>query len=91
MDDDLHPIAKVLVTITAVATGIFALWCTVIAFTGGTLPLLGWNMDGGVGAGLLWLFVIDPIVTAVGYWLSMLIVMPIALLLSRRQSRKRDA
>ena len=84
MNDEIHPIAKALGAVTAIATGIFALWCTVIAFTGGTLPLLGWNIDGGIGTGLVWLFVIDPIVVTVGYWLCMVIVMPIALLLSRR-------
>jgi len=84
MNDDAHPIVKILVAITAIATGIFSLWCTVIAFTGGRLPLLGWHIDGGVGMGLLWLFLIDPIVITVGYWVSMLVVMPIALLFSRR-------
>lgn len=83
-EHEIHPVTKALAAIPATATVIFSLWCTIIAFTGGTLPLVGWNIDGGVGTGLLWIFIIDPIVVTVGCWVSTLIALPIELLLSRR-------
>jgi len=77
MDDELHPVVRAFVAIAAVAVGLFSLWCTVIAFVGGTIPLFGWEMDGGIGTGLLWLFIIDPIVITLGYWAAMLIALPL--------------
>lgn len=80
MNDDLHPISNAIVTITALASGALALWMTVIAFTGGTMPIIGLETDGGVGFGLLWLMVVDPIVLTVCYWISMVISMPVVAL-----------
>lgn len=42
-------------------------WCTVVAFIGGSLPLVGVHLDGGVGFGLFWLFVVDPLLGLVVY------------------------
>lgn len=87
MDDQLHPLAQVVAVLTAVASGAFSLWCTVIAFTGGRLPLVGVYLEGGVVSGLLWLFIVDPIIVTVCYWVSMAIVVPIAAALSRKERR----
>lgn len=85
MDDngnDIHPIAKLLTYIIAGAFGLFGLWCTVIAFVGGTIPIIGWELSGGLLSGLLWLFIADPILMTVGYWVGMIVVIPVHLLIS---------
>lgn len=81
----LPPIAKVIVWLTAIATVVFSGWCTVVAFTGGTLPILGWHLDGGIPTGLLWLFIVDPIVIVVCQWLSGFLLTPIILALVFRK------
>jgi hypothetical protein len=81
--DDLNPAAKGMAIFLSLASGIFALWCTIIAFAGGTLPLLGWKMAGGIGAGLVWLFIVDPILIGICYVVSLVIVVPLGLLLRK--------
>lgn len=41
-------------TFTLVATA----WLAVVGFTGGTVPVIGVHLPGGLAAGLLWLFVL---------------------------------
>jgi hypothetical protein len=85
MDDDLHPVVRTVMGLLTFAVVGFALWGTFVAFVGGTMPLLGWELEGSVGQGLFWLFVVDPIVTSVGFWIAMLIRLPLdAVFPSRR-------
>jgi hypothetical protein len=57
---------KAIITVVAVLAMLWAeFWCAFVAFTGGTLPLLGIDVDGGVGFGLLWVFLIGPALTGV--------------------------
>lgn len=81
--NDMHPITRGAVAITAIGSAALALWMTIVAFTGGTMPIIGLETDGGVGFGLFWLFIVDPIVMTVAMWGSMLIVAPIAAALDR--------
>jgi hypothetical protein len=68
--DELSPIAGLLAGILAIGVVILSGWMTIVAFVGGTMPILGWEMDGGVGTGLLWLLFVDPIVITVMIWLG---------------------
>ncbi|WP_208029417.1 hypothetical protein [Rhabdothermincola sediminis] len=68
--DDLSPIAGLLAGILAIAVVILSGWMTIVAFVGGTMPILGWETEGGLGTGLLWLLFVDPIVITVMIWLS---------------------
>ena len=76
-DDELNPVSKSIAFVIAASVSIWLLWCTVVAFTGGTLPLLGWKVDGGFVFGLVWVFLIDPIAMALGYWAGMVIALPL--------------
>lgn len=58
------------------------MWATVVAFIGGTLPIIGVRLPGGIISGLLWLFIADPILMTVGYWISMIVIIPIQLVIS---------
>lgn len=75
-----------LVGFAAFAAAMWGLWCTVIAFMGGVLPIpfVEIEVSGGVVTGLLMLFVGEPILVTVTYWVFMLVFMPLALLFSKR-------
>ena len=89
MDDDLHPVVKVIAAVTAIGSGVFATVVTVVAFRGGTVPLLGWETDGGVIPGMFALIVAFPMISMVGYWLGMVVAMPLQWLLGRGRGRRR--
>ncbi len=36
------------------ALSVYVTWCNLIAFFGGTIPLIGWELEGGFLTGLLW-------------------------------------
>lgn len=61
MEDDLPSFAKVSTVIVCLCTSAFSLWCTVIAFAGGELPIIGLELKGSVASGLLFLLIIDPL------------------------------
>ncbi len=90
MDDEkgLHPVVQVLTVLLAVAAGVWATWCTIIAFIGGTMPLIGVETDGGLGTGLLCLVILEPIAITVAYWFSMLLLLPLQLLLGATDHRR---
>lgn len=78
----------------AVAAVLLATWWTVVAFVGGTMPVLGLQTEGGIGLGLLWLFVADPLTFGVfraAAWVISacldLLAAPIGKLESRRLGR----
>jgi hypothetical protein len=69
-------IGRAIFTVYAVAVVILTSWWTVLAFIGGTAPVLGWELEGGLGPGLVWLFVVDPVLLTVAYWIGLVIVLP---------------
>lgn len=79
----------VLASIFGLAAAIWSSWCTVIAFIGGTMPIVGIRVDSGsITGGLLMLFVGEPILITVAYWVGMLIFLPlIALTAAGKRSR----
>lgn len=72
-----------LAILTGTAAALWGLWCTVIGFIGGTMPLVGLHVDGGLGTGLLMLIVGEPILMTVAYWASMIVLLPLAALTAR--------
>jgi len=62
----------------AAVFGLWMVWITWTAFAGGQAPLFPIEFDGAsIGRGLLWLFIIDPIVATVAYWIFMLVMIPV--------------
>lgn len=84
MMNDLHPAVKFIAIVGAITSSVFGLWCVGIAFVGGTLPLVGWDLEGGLFTGLLFLFFVEPILVTIGYWLAMVIALPLQMVLNRR-------
>ena len=74
---ELHPVSQFLTMLLAVAVGIYGLVCTWVAFVGGTVPLLGWHFQANPFQGLAFLFFVEPVIVTVGFWLSMIVVMPL--------------
>jgi len=64
--EEMHPVPKALTFIIAGFFVIYGLWATVIAFIGGTLPIVGISLRDGLGTGLFWLFIVEPILMTVG-------------------------
>ena len=81
-DDDVHPLVQGLTFVVIGVFLLYGLWATVIAFTGGRLPIIGITLQGGLLSGLLWIFVFDPILLSVGFLISMVIVLPVQVLIS---------
>lgn len=84
-EEDLPTAARAVGAVSGLAVVVWATWCTVVAFVGGTLPFLGWEMEGGIGDGLLWLFLIEPIVVTVAIWVTSLLVALVATVFGGRR------
>lgn len=80
MDEELPLPAKVVGALGVATAVVLSTWMTIIAFVGGRMPLIGWETDGGIGTGLVWLLVVDPFVITVVYWATMLLVVPLVLI-----------
>lgn len=68
---------RVITVVSAVLTLVLTTWMTVVAFVGGTMPVVGWETDGGIVVGLLWLVFVDPIVVSACWLLTTVVVVPI--------------
>lgn len=84
MHEEMHPVAMVVAVLTGLASAALSLWMTVIAFVGGTMPIIGLETEGGLVFGLFWLMIIEPIVLTVCYWISMLVAVPVGLIFRPR-------
>ena len=88
MDDEPHPVVKVIAALTALASSVAASVVTLVAFRGGTVPFVGWQMDGGAVAGMFAMTVGLPMITMLGYWVGLLVGLPLQWLLTRRRNRR---
>ena len=75
--DDLHPISQILTMILATGTSMYGLVITWVAFVGGTVPLLGWEFQANLFRGLVFLFLVEPLIVTVGMWFAALVIIPI--------------
>lgn len=85
--DDAPGWLQGLAAVLGLAAAVLLTWWTIVAFMGGQLWPLGIEVDGGIGFGLVWLFLIDPLAMTVLYWVSMLLMAPLigASALARRR------
>lgn len=97
-EDNVERAARFIVTPVAVIFGLWLLAITWTAFVGGQAPLFPYEFTNvNIIRGLLWLMVIDPILLTVGYWVLLIIALPIVGLvagassLSQRESSRRGA
>ena len=87
MDDELHPVVGAIAAVTAIVSGVFASVVTWVAFRGGTVPLVGWELEGNVVQGMVAFAIGFPLISTIGYWLGMVVAMPLQWLLTRGRTR----
>ncbi len=83
MGDDVPVPLQIVGAVLGIAAAVWMTWCSVIAFIGGTMPLIGWEVEGGFGFGLLFLVVLQPIFLTLAYWAFMLVMIPLMFLFGR--------
>lgn len=83
MSDDLHPVVGAIAAVTAIVSGVFGSVVTWTAFRGGTVPLVGWEFEGGVVAGTVAFMVGFPLITMAGYLIGGVVAWPLQWLLTR--------
>ncbi len=68
MEGKPHPLVRFTAFILGLLWMLWLAWCTLVAFAGGKLPIpfVTLRVSGGIGLGLVWLLVIDPILATVG-------------------------
>lgn len=84
MKDVAMTAAQILGALSGLIIGAWGLWCTWVAFFGGTLPIpfVVWESPGDFWLGLLFLFVITPVLTAIASQLLVWILGAILLVAS---------
>jgi len=60
-EGQMHPITKPIILIGYGLAAIWVFWVTLVAFTGGTLPVLGWEVKGGIIRGVLSIACLWPV------------------------------
>lgn len=94
MDRSAGPVSLVfLAQALGAASSLWGLWCVVIAFVGGTLPIPGLDIevDGGIFTGLLFLFIGVPMLMTVAYWVSMVVFLLVSMPFIAADARRRKA
>ena len=52
------PLSTILGSLVGTFSVVSILWMVVLGFVGGTVPVVGWQLPGGVAGGLAWLMVV---------------------------------
>lgn len=80
----------VLVVLTALASQAWGLWCTVIAFVGGTMPIIGVEVENGsLIGGLAMLLIGMPILLGIARLAAMVVLVPLVMLTTRLAGGRR--
>jgi hypothetical protein len=69
------PLSTVLGSLVATFAVVSIAWMVVLGFAGGTVPVTGWNLPGGVVGGLEWLMVVGSLGVAVLWFVPLLLSM----------------
>ena len=71
MDDDVPAAVKLIGAVFVLASVVASTVVTWVCFTGGTIPLLGIEVEGSITLGVVALLVIDPLMMLVGLWVAL--------------------
>ena len=83
-DDDVPLVVKAIGGVAVLASLVVSVVVTWVCFTGGTIPLLGIEVEDSFTLGIVALLVIDPLIMLVGLWVAMLLAGAATLLSERR-------
>lgn len=84
VDMEQGSVAAVTVVVFGLAVTVWGIWATIVAFVGGTVPLLGRQLEGSFGTGMVWLLVVWPFAELLAYWAALLVSAPFEVALERR-------
>ena len=76
-DPEMPGWAKAVGFVLALPILAYACYTTYIAFAGGTMPVIGWETDGGLTSGVVWLLFVDPLIMFAGRVVWTLAMLPL--------------
>jgi hypothetical protein len=56
---------------------LFSLYCTLLAFIGGTIPIINLRLSGDLLTGIIFILFVDPIIVGLSYPVAIVISLPI--------------
>jgi hypothetical protein len=77
------PLSTVLGSLVGTFSVVSLTWMVILGFVGGTVPVTGWHLSGGVPGGLAWLMVVASLGLVVLWFVPLLLSMAVYAGLSR--------
>ena len=69
------PLSTVLGSLVGTFSVVSIVWMVVLGFVGGTVPLVGWQLSGGLAGGLAWLMVVASLGVVVLWFVPLMLSM----------------
>jgi hypothetical protein len=69
------PLSTVLGSLVGTFSVVSILWMVVLGFVGGTVPVVGWQLSGGLAGGLVWLMVVASLGMVVLWFVPLMLSM----------------
>jgi uncharacterized membrane protein len=77
------PLSTVLGSLVGTFSVVTIAWMVVLGFVGGTVPVTGWQLSGGIAGGLAWLMVVASLGVVVLWFVPLMLSMVAYAALSR--------
>lgn len=69
------PLSTVLGSLVGTFSVVSIVWMVILGFVGGTVPITGWQLAGGLGGGLVWLMVVTSLGVVVLWFVPLMLSM----------------
>jgi uncharacterized membrane protein len=69
------PLSTVLGSLVGTFSVVSIVWMVILGFVGGTVPITGWQLAGGLGGGLVWLMVVASLGVVVLWFVPLMLSM----------------
>jgi len=77
------PLSTVLGSLVGTFSVLSITWMVILGFIGGTVPVIGWELPGGLSGGLVWLMVVASVGVLVLWFIPLMLSMAVYAGLSR--------